>query len=455
MRQHSGVVRSVAVAASCVFFGVIAQDCRAASKQPAEAHSHVAMPPHFKVEATELEGPVFADSNGHTLYSWPFKLLRVGNAGDPKGQANCTAAKTTENVGYMSPYPGGFTLPDLKTRPSCEQVWAPVLAQPKAKEVGKWTVITRKDGRKQWAYDGAALYTSSLDREPGDVLGGDTFEHRGDDPAIRVPVQPPPDVPPGFSVTTMRAGRLLLAERDFSVYASDRDGPDKSNCDANCAQTWKPMLAPQSAHPHGDWSIFERSPGVRQWAFRKKPLYQYTLDTYAHSFQGSDVPGWHNVFTQLAPPPPPGFTVQDTTSGQVLADSNGKTIYTYFCGDDSLDQLGCDHPSETQAYRFAMCGGGDPGRCVRTFPYVLAPKNARSESRSWTVIDIDPKTGHLAARGQADVLHVWAFRGRPVYTYAGDDRAGDINADGLGEFRAEREGFKAFWVRDDFNRRAG
>ena len=455
MRQHSGVVRSVAVAASCVFFGVIAQDCRAASKQPAEAHSHVAMPPHFKVEATELEGPVFADSNGHTLYSWPFKLLRVGNAGDPKGQANCTAAKTTENVGYMSPYPGGFTLPDLKTRPSCEQVWAPVLAQPKAKEVGKWTVITRKDGRKQWAYDGAALYTSSLDREPGDVLGGDTFEHRGDDPAIRVPVQPPPDVPPGFSVTTMRAGRLLLAERDFSVYASDRDGPDKSNCDANCAQTWKPMLAPQSAHPHGDWSIFERSPGVRQWAFRKKPLYQYTLDTYAHSFQGSDVPGWHNVFTQLAPPPPPGFTVQDTTSGQVLADSNGKTIYTYFCGDDALDQLGCDHPSETQAYRFAMCGGGDPGRCVRTFPYVLAPKNARSESRSWTVIDIDPKTGHLAARGQADVLHVWAFRGRPVYTYAGDDRAGDINADGLGEFRAEREGFKAFWVRDDFNRRAG
>ena len=178
MRQHPGIVRSVAVAASCVFFGALAQDCRAASKQPVEAYSHVAMPPHFRVEATELDGPVFADPSGHTLYSWPFKLLRVGNTGDPKGQANCTAVKTTVNAGYMSPYPGGFTLPDLNTRPSCEQVWAPVLAQPKAKEVGKWTVITRKDGRKQWAYDGAALYTSSLDREPGDVLGGDSLDRK-------------------------------------------------------------------------------------------------------------------------------------------------------------------------------------------------------------------------------------------------------------------------------------
>lgn len=455
MRQHRSLVKGVALAASCALFCIAAQACRAESRQPTEPYVHVPMPPHFKIEATELEGPVFADPKGHTLYMWPFKLLRVGNTGDLKEQSNCTDVKSTVNAGFMSPYPGGFTLPDLDTRPSCTQAWPPVLAAADAKPVGKWTTITRKDGRKQWAYDGAALYTSSLDREPGDVLGSDTFEHKGDDPAMRVPIQPPPDVPPGFSVATMRTGRLLLGEKGFSVYSSDQDGKDKSNCDLICAQTWIPMLAPASASPHGDWSIFERSPGVRQWAFRKAPLYRYVLDTYDHSFQGRDVPGWHNVFTQLAPPPPPGFTIQDTTAGQVLADIHGKTIYTYFCGDDALDQLGCDHPGETQAYRFAMCGGGDPDRCVRTFPYVLAPKNARSENRSWSAIDIDPKTGHLAARGQADALHVWAFRGRPVYTYAGDAQPGDVNADGIGEFRGEREGFKAYWVRDDFNRRAG
>src|SRR5690349_20481847 len=111
------------------------------------------MPPHFRVEATELDGPVFADPQGHTLYRRPFRNLRVGNTGDPKGESNCGATKVTTNAGYMSPYPGGFTLPDLDQRPSCAQAWPPVLAPANAKPIGKWTVIAKKDGTKQWAYD--------------------------------------------------------------------------------------------------------------------------------------------------------------------------------------------------------------------------------------------------------------------------------------------------------------
>ena len=455
--RHSTIFNSavIATAAAIVWSAALSGQCRAASRGPTEDYMRAPMPPHFKVEMTELDGPVFADSRGHTLYKWPFRLLRVGSTGDPKEKSNCIAVKSTVNAGYMSPYPGGFELPDLDSRPSCEQAWPPVIAPADAKPIGKWTVITRQDGRKQWVYDGAALYTSSLDQEPGDVLGGDTFEHDDDDPAVRIPIQPSPDVAPGFTVSTTRVGRLLQTARKFSVYTSDKDKPDHSNCDSACAQTWIPLLAPQSAHPHGDWTIFERAPGVRQWAFRKKPLYTYTLDSHARSFEGSDVPGWRNVFTQLAPPPPAEFNIRDTTAGQVLADSHGKTIYTYFCGDDSVDQLGCDHPNETQAYRRAMCGGGNTQTCLRTFPYVPAPKGARSHSRSWTVIDIDPQTGRLATPRQPGALRVWAFRDRPVYTYAGDDQPGDTYADGIGEFRGEREGFKAFWVRDDFNGRAG
>ena len=426
-----------------------------AAQRHTEPYVHVPMPPHFRVEATELDGPVFADPRGRTLYTWPFKIMRVGNTGDPKGQSHCFAEKTTESSGYMSPYPGGLQLPELDTRPSCVQIWPPVVAAAGAKPVGKWTIITRKDGGRQWAYDGLPVYTSALDRRPGDVLGSDSYKHDGDAPAMRQPVGPPADVPPGFGVSTTVVGRLLQNERGFSIYSSDADPPGKSGCDAVCTQMWMPMLAPASVRPHGDWTIIERTPGYWQWVFRGKPLYRYALDARARSLQGSDVPGWHNVYTQRAPPPPAEFTVQDTTAGQVLADAHGMTIYAYNCGDDALDQLSCDHPGETQVYRLAMCGGGDWQRCLRAFPYVIAPPGARTNSRSWTTIDIDPKSGRRAAPGQPDSLHVWAFRDRPIYVYAGDERPGDINADAYGEFRGEREGYNAFWLRDDYFGRGG
>ena len=185
--------------------------------------------------------------------------------------------------------------------------------------------------------------------------------------------------------------------------------------------------------------------------FRGKPLYVFAEDDRVRSLVGSDVPGWRNVYTQETPPPPPEFTVQDTSSGQVLADARGRTVYSYTCGDDAPDQLSCEHPADTQVYRLAMCGGGSAERCARNFPYVEAPEGAHGRGRLWTVVEIDPATGRLAGPDQAG-LRVWTYRERPVYTFAGDARPGEVNADGLGEFQADREGFRAFWWRDDFFR---
>ena len=41
-----------------------------------------------------------------------------------------------ENSGLMSPYPPGLELPEADTRPSCVQIWPPVLAPSDAKPVG-------------------------------------------------------------------------------------------------------------------------------------------------------------------------------------------------------------------------------------------------------------------------------------------------------------------------------
>ena len=413
------------------------------------------LPTGIRIEATELEGPVFADAAGHTLYRWPQKNLRNGNAGDPTGTSFCTSAKTTVNAGLMSPYPAGLVLPDLDSRPACTIAWPPATVAAGAKPVGRWTIVERKDGIRQWAYDEAPLYTSQLDQQPGDVFGGSARYSGGDGPATREPVGPAPDVPPGFGVKTTSLGRLLVTVRQYSVYVSDRDAPDASACDAECSKLWIPMAAPAAVKPHGEWTTFPRSDGTRQWAFRHRALYRYALDRRAYSLVGSDVPGWHNVYTQRAPDSPADFTVQDTTAGQVLADARGKTIYLFGCGDDAEDQLSCDHPTTTQVYRIAFCGGGDAARCLRSFPYVLAPADAPTASRSWRAVDIDPQTGRFASPGQKGAVHVWAYRDRPVYTYSGDRQPGDVNADSHGEFRGERNGFNAFWIRDDYFGRTG
>jgi predicted lipoprotein with Yx(FWY)xxD motif len=415
-----------------------------------ESYVSVPMPPGFKVVISELEGPIFADARGHTLYMWPSKKLRNGYSGEMKGKPACYDEVRKETAGLMSPYPAGVLLPDLATRPSCIKLWPPVLASGDAKPVGKWTILTRKDGTKQWAYDEQALYTSILDKEPGEAIGGSTRKDNEESPAVRVPVAPPPKIPPGFAVKTTSNGRLLTTDKNYSVYAYDKDTATESMCDSVCVRTWIPLIASQLAQAQGEWSTIERSAGLRQWTFRGKPLYTYVMDTNQWSQEGSDVPGWRNVYMQRVPPPPADFTVQDSVSGQVLADHRGMTIYRYNCGDDSVDQLSCDHPDDTQAYRLAMCGAGDAVRCAENWPYVPADSNAKSTSHAWTVMRIDPKTGRRAAAEQPGAVSVWAYRERPVYTYAGDRQPGDIDGDSAGEWRGYRNGFKAFWLRDDY-----
>ncbi len=144
---------------------------------------------------------------------------------------------------------------------------------------------------------------------------------------------------------------MLVNGKGYAVYAHDGDTATHSTCDGQCARSWPPLLAPAVAQAGGEWRIIDRASGERQWVFRGQPLYTRVDDNRPGSLDGGDVAGWHNVYLQPAPPPPPGFTIQDSIAGSVLADSRGMTVYLYNCGDDSQDQLSCDHPDDTQVYR--------------------------------------------------------------------------------------------------------
>lgn len=104
--------------------------------------------------------------------------------------AACSGQKTAHNdlgpletrhtgVGEILTNPKGMTLYTYKDDPAngsicyrrCARGWPPMVAAPGAKSNGKLKVIQRKDGIRQWAYNGKALYTWRKDKKPGDTTG--------------------------------------------------------------------------------------------------------------------------------------------------------------------------------------------------------------------------------------------------------------------------------------------
>jgi len=53
----------------------------------------------------------------------------------------------------------------------CAANWPPLMAAADAKASGDWSIITRDDGTKQWAYRGKAVYLWAKDQKPGDRTG--------------------------------------------------------------------------------------------------------------------------------------------------------------------------------------------------------------------------------------------------------------------------------------------
>jgi len=53
----------------------------------------------------------------------------------------------------------------------CAQKWPPLAAAASDKASGDYTIVTRDDGTRQWAYKGKPLYLWFKDQKPGDMTG--------------------------------------------------------------------------------------------------------------------------------------------------------------------------------------------------------------------------------------------------------------------------------------------
>jgi predicted lipoprotein with Yx(FWY)xxD motif len=53
----------------------------------------------------------------------------------------------------------------------CATNWPPLMAADSDKAQGDYSVVTRDDGKKQWAFKGQPLYYWAKDSKPGDMSG--------------------------------------------------------------------------------------------------------------------------------------------------------------------------------------------------------------------------------------------------------------------------------------------
>jgi len=115
------------------------------SASQALAHGSESAPPPMKKGPQEMPVQVVQTSAGTMLVDLKGMTLYYFDRDDSGNKSNCNG--------------------------KCTERWVPLAASKDAQATGDFTVITRNDGSKMWAYRYRPLYTSQTDKAPGDANG--------------------------------------------------------------------------------------------------------------------------------------------------------------------------------------------------------------------------------------------------------------------------------------------
>jgi predicted lipoprotein with Yx(FWY)xxD motif len=72
---------------------------------------------------------------------------------------------------------------------------------------------------------------------------------------------------------------MFVSAKGMTLYTFDKDSAGKSACNGPCATNWPPVLVSDTAKPMGDWSVVTRNDGLKQWAYKGKPVYAWSKDS--------------------------------------------------------------------------------------------------------------------------------------------------------------------------------
>ncbi|GBF08048.1 hypothetical protein DAERI_210044 [Deinococcus aerius] len=171
----------------------------------------------------------------------------------------------------------------------CAAAWPPLLATElpglPAGMPGKLSLVTRKDGSKQVAYNGWPLYFWVRDTKPGQTTGqgvGKVWYAVNPGPAVQV-------------ATLGTLGKGLVAANGMTLYLYTKDTKNVSNCYDQCAVAWPPLLTAYqptgSAEVQKHLGTTTRKDGSMQVTYDGKPLYFWVRDQKPGDTTGQNVGG--------------------------------------------------------------------------------------------------------------------------------------------------------------------
>jgi len=275
---------------------------------------------------------------------------------------------------------------------ACAKAWPPLAAPEDAVPMGKWSLVTREDDTKQWAFRGKPLYTYARDTYAGGAFG----ERLGN---AWFAAYDPITLPPGINIRALFVGRTLVDRRGMTLYTRTDEKDGKSACEKACLDAWSPLAAPLAANNMGDWAVLPRSDGTRQWAYQGKRLYFYADDLKPGELKGEGKDNvWRAAILEPAAPLPGWVTVQRSDMGEIYADAKGMTLYVFNGSLEKTMQITCN-----------------PECIAANWRAVPAGEDAKP-SGDWTIIP--------DGAGKR-----WAYRGNALYTHVRDKQPGAIGGD--------------------------
>ena len=281
----------------------------------------------------------------------------------------------------------------------CVETWPPVTVDADLAVSGEWSAFVREDGGRQLAYLDRPLYAYQLDQAPGDAFGDDVGIGRVWRAAFK-----PIFTPPEASIAKSLMGQVLADKRGLTLYVSDAEKDGQPRCDAKCLVDWSPLNAPWAAAAAGDWTTVVRADGVKQWAFRGRPLYRYAGDAQSGQTNGEGQGGqWRAMVLEPPSPLPAWVRINESDAGELFTDADGRTLYQY---------------QQPRRRRVAspVDGGAPPVFKIMPDyqPVLVTAANDVKPVGKWSIVE------HRGARQ-------WAYKGLPLYTNSRDVMPGELN----------------------------